>query len=66
LPLCGSFLQRLFWRLWLQRPMDRGDLFGVCRLHRKLLSVGPIPGPLDIRLLLTALTQEAARSFNDP
>jgi hypothetical protein len=50
--LRGSWLQRLPWGLSLRRRMDRSYLLGLRRLLRNLLAMGPVPGPVDQRLLL--------------
>jgi hypothetical protein len=55
LPLRASWLQRLPRRLRLQRSVDRGYLLGLRRLLRILLAMGPVPGPVDQRLLLNSV-----------
>jgi hypothetical protein len=56
--------QRLCWRV--RRVRFRGSMVrhwvsGLCRLHRQLLAMGPVLGPLDQRLLL-----EATRGSSSP
>ena len=53
-------LQRLRWRLWLGRRLVRNYVLGLCRLHWKLLAMGPVPGSLDQRLLLGTRPRAAA------
>ena len=61
LPLRGS-LQRLHRRLRVQRHMDRRYLFRVCRLRRNLLSMGSVPGAVDLCLLLKSAQSQPSSS----
>ena len=49
--LCWSWLQRL-WRLRLGWRVVRNCVLGQCRLHWKLLAMGPVPPSMDQRVLL--------------
>jgi len=58
--MCGSWLQRLPRGLRLRWCIYRRSLLGLRRRLRNLLAMGPLPRPVDQRLLLTKCDAELA------